>query len=105
MTTDACPIIDYVTPRFNVGRNLTVRRGTEWHGVPEARMQLADGQLSPPRPLQTEVRRFDTLVAADLQDEHDPSGRTPEGLLAVLQGIYDGFTAEEIVTLVRFTMD
>ncbi|WP_305805896.1 hypothetical protein [Stenotrophomonas sp. YIM B06876] len=105
MATGACPVIDYVTPLFNVGQNLTVRRGTEWHGVPEARMQLAHGQLSPPRPLQTEVRRFDTLVAADLQHEHDPRCRTPEGLLAELQRIYEGFSAEETVTLVRFTME
>lgn len=105
MSTDSCPILDYRTPLFNVGRNLTVRRGTQWHNVAQARMQMAHGELSPPLPLQTEVRRFDTLTADDLQFEHDPGCRTPEGLLAELQRIYDGFSANEDVTLVHFSMD
>ncbi len=99
---DECPIIEFRSPAFHSGRNLTVRRGHRWHGVGEARLDLGQGALSTPLALQTQVRRFDTLQAIDLQCEHDAGCRTPAGLLAELRHIHPDFSAEEEVTLVFF---
>lgn len=98
----APPILEFVNPIFLTGPNITVRRGDKWHGAPQARLRLADGSLSPPVALHTELKRFDRLNAADLACEHDPACRTPAGLLAVLQQIYPGFSADEEVTVCHF---
>ena len=98
----AVPVLEFRTPVFRHGSNLTVRRGPHWHGVAEAQLRLADGGLSPPVALTTELRIFAGLTAADLDCEHDAGCRTPTGLLAELQRIYPGFGAHEPVTLVRF---
>lgn len=96
------PLLGFSTPQFHTGRNTSVRRGARWHGVRAARIELGAGRHSAPLPLRTELRRFDTLTAADLRDEHDPACRTPQGLLAVMQGLYPGFQPDETVTLVHF---
>lgn len=103
-TAPLCPLLEFRNPRFHPGLNTSVRRGPRWHGVAEARIPLPDGRLSPPLPLRTELRRFDTLNDADLAAEHDPDCRTRVSLLLELQRIYPGFTAEEEVTLVHFTL-
>ena len=102
---DALPILEFQRPSFLPGRNTSVRRGARWHGVTMARIRLADGGLSSPRPLQTECRPFASLSGAELRDEHDPDCRTVAGLLAVLQALYPGFSVEEDVTLVHFTLE
>ena len=102
---DALPILEFQRPCFLAGRNTSVRRGRRWHGVAMARIRLADGNLSPPRALQTECRPFASLTDADLRDEHDTGCRTVAGLLAVLQALYPGFSAGEDVTLVHFTLE
>lgn len=99
------PVLSFNLPRFNRGRNTTVRRGCKWHAVAEARLQLGDGSLSPPIGLHTELRRFSAITEADLLFEHDPACRTVAGLLRVLQGLYPGFSAEEEVTLCHFDLD
>ena len=99
-----CPVLEFRTPLFHTGRNSSVRRGDRWHGVTQASIRLPDGGLSPPLPLQTELRHFKSLEGSDLRCEHDPSCRTVAGLLAELQRIYPGFTAEEEVTLLHFTL-
>lgn len=96
------PLLGFATPLFHTGRNTSVRRGQRWHGAPRACIEYAPGQLSAPLELRTELRRFDTLTAADLADEHDPACRTPPGLLAVMQQLYPGFEQDETVTLVHF---
>ncbi|MNN55224.1 hypothetical protein D3C81_1700860 [compost metagenome] len=99
---DSPPLLGFANPQFHTGRNTSVRRGDRWHGVAQARIEQDAGRHSGPLPLLTELRRFNTLTAADLSDEHDPACRTPEGLLAVMQRLYPGFQADEIVTLVHF---
>ncbi len=99
------PILFFSLPLFNRGRNTTVRRGSKWRAVAEARLRLADGSLSPPVRLQTEARKFSALTEADLRFEHDPDCRTVGGLLLVLQRLYPGFSAEEEVTLCHFDFD
>lgn len=76
------PILEFARATFLAGRNTTVRRGTRWHGVPAARLRLADGGLSPPVALETVLRVFRELDEADLRFEHDPACRTPTGLSA-----------------------
>lgn len=105
MDQSPAPLLTFVNPQFHRGRNLTVRRGSRWHGVALARLQLPPGVPEPTVALTTQLRLFNTLTAADLRDEHDPSCRTPEGLLQVLQQIYPGFQADETVTLVHFVLD
>lgn len=99
---DSPPLLRFTHPLFHTGRNTSVRRGDRWHGVAQAHIEQGSGRHSGPLPLHTELRRFDTLTAADLRDEHDPACRTPEGLLAVMQQLYPGFQADETVTLVHF---
>ena len=98
-------MLSFATPVFNRGRNTTVRRGRKWHGVTQARLQLGDGSLSPPVELQTEVKEFSVLTAAELRFEHDPACRTIARLLLVLQQLYPGFSPEEEVTLCHFDFD
>lgn len=99
------PVLTFVLPVFNRGRNTTVRRGRKWHTVAEARLQLGEESLSPPVKLQTELRKFSGLIDADIRFEHDPACLTVGGLLLVLQQIYPGFDAEEEVTLCHFDFD
>ncbi|WP_269789918.1 hypothetical protein [Stenotrophomonas sp. Iso1] len=99
---DPLPLLGFANPQFHTGHNISVRRGDRWHGVVQARIDRGAGRLSAPLPLLTELRRFDTLTAADLRDEHDPACRTPEGLLAVMRRLYAGFQRDEMVTLVHF---
>lgn len=99
---DPAPLLGFVLPQFHTGRNTSVRRGSRWHGVARARIELGDGHHSAALPLHTELRCFDTLTANDLRDEHDPACRTPEGLAVVMRRLYPGFTQDETVTLVHF---
>ncbi len=98
------PILEFTNPVFHPGHNTTVRRGRKWHAIPLARLRLADGSLSPPMSLQTQVRRFDRLSAADIAFEHDLTCRTVGGLLAELKRCYPGFAEEEEVTLCHFQL-
>ena len=100
--TAVVPILDFANPTFLEGRNTTVRRGTRWHGVPVARLRLADGGLSSPMALETELRAFRDIDAETLRFEHDPGCRTPQGLLARMEIHYPGFSADETVTLCHF---
>lgn len=93
------PLLGLAHPHCHPGRNLSVRRGTRWLGVAAARLPLPGGGTSAPLPLQTRSCRFDRLTAADLADEHDPAGRTPAGLLVLMQRHYTGFQPHEVVTL------
>lgn len=103
-TDTALPVLGFARPLFQHGENLSVRRGSRWHGTPHVRLQLADGQLSAPVALRTDCLRFDQLCDADLAAEHDPACRTVAGLLAVMQQHYPGFEAQETVTLCHFNL-
>jgi hypothetical protein len=104
MSAGQLPILEFDHPEFQPGRNTTVRRGRRWHGVGHARIRWADGSLSAPLRLVTELRPFRSLQSHDLAREHDPACRTPEGLLVVLQRLYPGFSPEEEVTLCHFDL-
>ena len=58
-----CPILDFRTPVFHPGRNLTVRRGQRWHGVAETRLDLGHGALSAPLALQELLNVPDPFLA------------------------------------------
>ena len=96
------PILEFARATFLAGRNTTVRRGTRWHGVPAARLRLADGGLSPPVALETVLRVFRELDEADLRFEHDPACRTPTGLFDELALHHAGFGEDETVRLCHF---
>ena len=102
MASVEVPVLGLAHPVLHRGRNLSVRRGSRWLGVPLVRVPLAGGGLSGPLPLATRLMAFDRLTDADLADEHDPACRTPTGLLAVLQQHYPGFAEHETVTLCTF---
>ena len=102
MDSGEVPVLGLAHPVLHPGRNLSVRRGSRWLGVPSARIPLPGGGLSGPLPLDTRLMAFDRLTEADLADEHDPACRTPAGLLAVLQRHYPGFEVHEPVTLCTF---
>ena len=84
------------TKEFRKGKNLTVRRGTRWHGRKASNFNI----------LNSEVIRFRNLKDAShkkvLKYEHDPKCRNYDGLLAEMKRIYKGFSANENVTLVFF---
>ena len=96
------PGLEFARAMFHAGCNTTVRRGRRWHGVAAARLRLADGRLSAPVTLTTQLRVFSGLDAQALRFEHDPDCRTPAGLLLRLQQHYPGFAADEIVTVCHF---
>jgi hypothetical protein len=98
------PILEFANATFLQGRNTTVRRGARWHGVPAAHLRLADGSLSPPVALQTELRAFRDIDVDALRFEHDPDCRTPQGLLAQMGIHYPGFSPDETVTLCHFKL-
>jgi len=99
---ETVPVMGFANPVFASGHNTSIRRGTRWLGVGQARLQLAHGRLSAPVPLQTRLRRFDQLTAAELACEHDPACRSLPGLLAVMQQHYPGFAAGDQVTVCDF---
>ena len=98
------PELHFAQPHFHIGRNTSVRRGTRWHGVAEAWLQLPSTSQARRVRLRTELRPFCELTEAELACEHDPRCRTPAGLLAVMQQLYPGFSAAETVTLVHFEL-
>ena len=102
MAEDPVPVLGFANPVFAPGRNTSIRNGTRWLGVPQVRLQLADGRLSPPLVLHTRALRFDQLSPRDLACEHDPACRDPAGLLAVMQQHYPGFEAGAMVTVCDF---
>lgn len=98
------PLLGFATPCFMPGRNVSVRRGRRWLNVPMAWIVPAAGTSPVAVALQARLCRFDTLCEGDLVDEHDPACRHPAGLLAVLQAIYPGFTADEEVCVLGFEL-
>lgn len=104
MSAAVVPILEFSRPVFLHGRNTTVRRGRKWHGTPAAHIRLADGSASPPVSLDTQVKRFDRLLASDIQCEHDPGCRQLDGLLAMMRQLYPGFSPDEEVTLCHFQL-
>lgn len=97
-------LIEFSNPVFKNGVNLTVRRGTKWHGVDRAFIQLSDFIRHGTVALATEVKVFNELTDVDLIDEHDPSCRTVEGLAAEMKRVYPEFEVTDEVTLVKFIL-
>jgi len=89
--------LQFNNPIFKSGENITVRRGVKWSLEDEA-IILGLGE----RPIGAQVKRFADITDYDLINEHDPDCRSKDGLLSVMEGIYDKFDTKEIVTLVSF---
>ena len=101
---DAIPVLGFANPHFLPGRNTSIRRGTRWLGVTQVRIALGNGQVSAPLLLHTRACRFDSLGDDELAFEHDPACRSVAGLLVVMQSLYPGFTASEIITICDFRL-
>lgn len=93
----------FENPSFNIGLNLTVRRGIKW--AIQKRVMLANlhGQEIGEENIETRVLRFCDLTDADLVLEHDGNCRTVDGLFSVMKQIYPNFDRRELVTLVYFS--
>lgn len=87
---------------FHSGLNITVRRGTKWHGTKSAWIDLGEGIKIFCDHIHTQVKCFNDLNDLDL--EHDPECRTWYGLLKVMLEVYPDFSTDEEVTLVYFFM-
>lgn len=95
----------FSNPTFHPGFNLTTRRGTKWHGVREAYVDLGGGHTTYVPQLHTIDRPFNQLTDADLMFEHDPACRTVEGLAKVMKEVYPEFEVTDMVTLVTFFLE
>jgi hypothetical protein len=84
--------------------NLTVRRGTKWSGLKgKVYVGDVDGEIQGvAKILCTKTMKFEDIKKEDLELEHDPKCRDYEGLLEVMQEVYEDFDVYEIVTLVYF---
>ncbi|MBB1472446.1 hypothetical protein H5368_05335 [Luteimonas sp. MC1782] len=98
------PILEFDNPIFHPGRNTTIRRGDRWHPVPQVRLRLRDGSLSPPTALETALKTFSDLSQSDIAFEHDPKCRSLAGLLREMQRIYPGFDPGEDITVCHFNV-
>lgn len=98
-------LLQFTNPVFNNGFNLTVRRGTKWHGVRECRVQLGGDHTVFVNRMHTQVFTFNTLEDFDLRYEHDPVCRTVTGLSKVMKEVYPEFEETDEVTLVTFILD
>lgn len=89
--------LKFNNPVFEVGPNLTVRRGVRWSLEDEAMI----GGVEVVK-IKARVMRFSDIRRYDLRNEHDPKCRTYDGLLNTMYDLYDDFDEREIVTLVEF---
>lgn len=85
---------------FNKGVNVTVRRGIKWASEVGKRVVVGHRVAEI---LSANVIRFGGISDFHLSFEHDPACRTKEGLLNVMKEIYDGFTEDEIITVLTFS--
>jgi hypothetical protein len=91
--------LKFSNPTFHEGENITVRRGTQWSGV--SGIVPINDELSA-NILYTQSFVFMGLTDEDLMLEHDPLCRKRNGLYLELRRLYDGFSPNEIVTVVHF---
>lgn len=98
-------LLEFSNPVFKNGVNLTVRRGTKWHMVDMAYVQLGGEHRHGPVILTTEIKKFNELIDVELRDEHDPSCRTVEGLAVEMKRVYPEFEVTDEVTLVKFILN
>lgn len=94
--------LEFSNPVFHAGTNLTVRRGTKWHGREWAALRVGEASLTVR--LSTMTHKLVWLDDHWLRDEHDPACRTVSGLVAEMERVYPGFDPYEDVTLVRFDL-
>lgn len=87
--------LDFLTPVFHSGANLTVRNGLKWADVQPGQnldVYQTGAPATEPELLATvisaEVKTRDSLTDADLTNEHDPSCRTVAGLNAAMEAAY-----------------
>lgn len=97
--------LKFASPIFNDGLNLTVRRGSKWHGHQGEMVEVVglDGEVYGQTQVRSsQLRRFADILQRDLDYEHDPLCRTYQGLLDDMRIVYDGFEEDEVVTLLWF---
>jgi hypothetical protein len=93
---------------FQPGKNVTVRRGVKW----DLENHKTVGIASTDEPsnilyytaIKTKVIVFKGLEKPDLYVEHDPKCRSYYGLLQEMERVYPGFSENEVVTVIEFTL-
>lgn len=107
-TNEMMNTIYFANAEFNEGLNLTVRRGSKWHGYAGKVLNAVDATnhkfIGKAHITSTQLRHFPELTAEILEAEHEPKDRTPEGLLESMKNAYPSFDPAEEVTLIWFYM-
>lgn len=100
----------FKNPVFHKGVNLTVRRGIKWAVVPvgtEINILETDSNILNETGIITKVVviPFWDIEKEMLREEHDPRCTNHESLQEVMEEVYEDFSANEIVTLLYFTIN
>lgn len=90
----------FINPVFNIGKNVTVRRGIKWSLESYAYIE-GEGKVTITN---TQVIRAQDILPEMIKYEHDPKCRKVHGLLSELKDIYPNFDPTEIVTIVEFVI-
>lgn len=95
----------FMTPPEKPGRYTTVRRG-EVHPLPVfGILGLAHEFVAKARLIRARTMKFSDVTERDVLCEHDSFCRGLNGLRAVLERYYPGFTSSEMVTVIDFEVE
>lgn len=93
------PDLIFQTPTFNIGYNVTVRRGVFWSMHKKAFVPAINNEID----ISTVVIKFEDIPEEILKYNHDINARTLDNLYNVMNECYgDYLLQEEIVTIVGF---
>jgi len=104
-------VLQFQNPVFNKGVNTTVRNGLKWSGLrPGDTVEVR----RPPTPVddawftgtisKVTILKFKDIDNSLLKKEHDPACRNTKGLLKVMKQVYAGFTKDNVVVVIDFTV-
>ncbi len=102
-------VLYFKNPSFNVGENITCRRGVKWDTVEKKNVSIVDTDKQESVlyvvNIETKVMCFNDLQDADVAAEHDPICRTVDGLYGVMKSLYGDFDKREMITLCKFNIN
>jgi len=106
--TDRYHTLEFLNPRWHYGENVTVRLGAQWADKVSVGdyVQIAQtGDVTPiatGKVIDTRLCDFPSITIAELKKEHDPSCRTPDGLVYAMLQAYPDFHLNSTVTVLTF---
>lgn len=99
--------LKFKNPVFEFGLNLTVRKGSKWHGkTGNVRLTDVNGSFKKRAIITTTMYgNYSDVTDEIVKYEHDPECRTVEGLTKAMKEAYPDFKETDDITLVFFRVD